>query len=343
MGGNMELFYFKKKEELDDFIISRAGVAGAEFLQSWNWGEIMAREGAEVLRIGVRHLGNILAAATLVKKFLPLFGLKKFYWYVPRGPIGDKEALAFLFAGIKKKYPAAVFLRFEPEAAIMPNVPIVADGNLSSARRTRDYNPAKTLILDLKKDETKLLDEMSQKTRYNIRLAEKKGVEIRFGSAADWPEFRRLLRLTGARDGFRLHGEKHYQSLIADSVKADSAENNDGIKLFFARYQGKNIAVGLFSFWGGRGSYLHGASDNEYRNVMAPHLLQWAAIKAARASGCTAYDFCGIDEKKWPGVTRFKRGFGGKVLEFPGTFDFIFRPFDYRVYGLLRKIRSFIK
>ena len=329
----MELLYFTDKKEWDDFI-SRASVDdGAEFLQSYEWGELLKKEGKEIIRVGIK-VGQEQAAAMLIKQ--PIGGAY-FYWYAPRGPMGRAAAGRALIAEIKKINPRAVFLRMEPKE-IEPREmvsPVSGDANLAlnggqklMIKKTFSQQPEKTLILDLTLSESELLAAMRQKTRYNIHLAEKKGVEIKEGSAADFPEFWRLMNLTGERDKFRPHGAEHYQNLL-------SADKNF-IKLFFARYRGRNIAAGLFCFWGGRVTYLHGASDDEFRNVMAPYLLQWSTIKAARAAHYKYYDFYGLDEKKWPGVTRFKLGFGGRVIEYPGTYDVIFRPVRYRLYDLIR-------
>jgi lipid II:glycine glycyltransferase (peptidoglycan interpeptide bridge formation enzyme) len=327
----MELFYFSEPAPLNDFVRSAAGGAGAEFLQSWQWGEIMRAGGEEVLRVGVRRTagGKIWAAATLIKK--PLAG-SYFYWFAPRGPIVDKggageaynQTLDFLFSEVKRIDRRALFMRIEPV-----RLPV---GALSfRIKRSIDLEPRQTLILDLAKSEEELLAAMQPKTRYNLRLAEKKGVRIRAGGPADFSEFWRLMNLTGARDGFRLHGARHYQNLLRAGA--------DFIKLFLAEYQGQNIAAGLFSFWGDKAGYLHGASDHEFRNLMAPHLLQWTAIVAAKRAGFKYYDFHGLDENKWPGVTRFKLGFGGRRVEYAGTWDVIFRPLAYQVYSFMRKIR----
>ncbi len=306
-------------------------LAGGEFLESSIWEELLKKEGEIVERYGVIAGGEkvasageeLLAIATLVKK--PLFG-PFFYYYLPRGPIGKKEAVKFLLPELKKgearrTVAKAVFLRIEPEESL-----IVA----GDFKKSLDLQPKKTLFLDLSLSAEELIAAMHQKTRYNIRLAEKKGVTIVQGKQEDGEEFWRLMSLTSERDGFRLHGKKHYENLL-------SAPNF--IKLFFARYEGKNIATGLFCFFGDRVTYLHGASDNEARNLMAPYLLQWEVIKTAQKEGYRYYDFYGIDETKWPGVTRFKLGFGGNIHEYPGTFDFIFKPFLYGFYEFLRKIR----
>lgn len=321
----MELFYFHNQDELNNFIKSAENRNGAEFLETWVWGEIAAQEGKTVLRVGVRDQGRIQAAATLIKT--PLFG-PSFYWYSPRGPIGEEEASAFLAEAIKKIAGRAVFWRFEPSANVESK-----EGR-ARIKKTLNLQPAQTLFLDLGPSEEELLATMHQKTRYNIRLAEKKGVQIKIGDQEDISEFNRLLLLTGERDGFRLHSASHYENLLKTG--------NGSIRLFLARYQDRNIAAALVSFFGGRATYLHGASDNASREVMAPQLLQWEIIRSAKKEGYQYYDFYGLDEAKWPGVTRFKLGFGGRTFDYPGTFDFVYRPLVYRLYNGLRSLKRFI-
>lgn len=296
-------------------------LAGGEFLQAWFWGEMLTKSGETIERFGVEEGKEIIASITLIKKKL---GAGFFYLYAPRGPVGQEEAVSFLLRELKKRKSDAVFLRIEPEE--IPD--LVEDQRW--LKKSVDLQPKKTLFLDLGLSEEELLAEMHQKTRYNIKLAEKKGIKIIEGTLKDFNEFWRLISLTGERDGFRLHGAEHYKNLLASDKQ---------IKLFFANYEGKNIAAGLFCFSGDRAIYLHGASDNEARSLMAPYLLQWEVIKMALAQGAKYYDFYGIDEKKWPGVTRFKLGFGGFTKEYPGTHDFVFQPFIYRLYNLLRKLR----
>lgn len=358
----MELFYFSKskedEKELSDFLKLNASESGAEFLQSNEWGDFLELSEEEVIRVGVKEIAptdngqfekiqskKILLVATLVKK--KILG-DYFYWYAPRGPIfnlatADSEAqdnsaavfkkvsnheiFEFFLAELKKIDSRALFLRFEPQQ--------VSDGN--NLKKTINLQPAETLILDLRKSEEELLAEMHQKTRYNIRLAEKKGIIIKEGNAdspEDLKEFWRLLKTTGERDNFRLHSFLHYEKLLSVNRTAPGF-----IKLFFAKFEGKNIAGGIFCFYGDKVTYLHGASDNEFRSLMAPYLLQFSLVKKAQAENYLYYDFFGIDEKKWPGVTRFKLGFGGSVFDYAGTYDLILRPFLYRIYEFLRKIR----
>ncbi len=330
----MDFTRLESEKEIDDFLIG-ATPGGAEFLPSSAWAKNMRREGEEAISIGVREDGKLLALATLVKRPLAA-GKLGYYWYSPRGPVSrefppEKTAsiIDFLAQGIGQIDRRAVFWRLEPNQPLELGRP--------NLLRTLDLQPAKTLILSLQPGVDDLLKGMSQKTRYNVRLAEKKGVRVISGQAADWPEFWRLMQLTGRRDAFRLHEADHYKSLFAALD-----EPGGFLRLLFAEYEGRKIATGIFCFFGGRATYLHGASDDQSRQVMAPYLLQWEAIKQAKAGGLGYYDFYGISEEKWPGVTRFKKGFGGEEKDYPGTFDFVFRPFLYRFYLALRKLRRLV-
>ena len=330
----MKLFYLSDSAEdqktLTDFIKQYSSEGGAEFLQSYEWGNLLKTGGEEIIRVGVKEDDDILLIATLVKKII-FQGF--FYLYSPRGPIGDIKAIEFLFTELKKINPKAIFLRFEPLSLFSAEL----FNSRNTFKKTIDLQPAKTLILDLNYSEEELLSSMHQKTRYNIRLAQKKGITIKEGGRGDLKEFWRLLKTTGERDNFRLHSFSHYEKLLKIN------ETTPGfIKLFLASYEGKNIAGGLFSYYGDKVTYLHGASDNEFRTLMAPYLLQFSLIKKAQAENYLYYDFYGIDEKKWPGVTRFKLGYGGRVFKYLGTHDFILRPGIYKLYELIRKLRRLI-
>ena len=196
-------------------------------------------------------------------------------------------------------------------------------------------------MLDLSLSADDLLRAMHSKTRYNIRLAEKKGVKVYEAGLDSFNIFWQIMKATGARDGFRLHSRSHYENLLSA---------RDHIKLFLAEHEGRVIAGGIFSFFGNKVTYLHGASDNDCRNLMAPYLLQWTVIKEAQKinkkmtaeSSFKYYDFYGIDDKKWPGVTRFKLGFGGFIKKYPGTYDLVFHSLIYNLYVCLRRLRRLI-
>jgi lipid II:glycine glycyltransferase (peptidoglycan interpeptide bridge formation enzyme) len=332
----------------EKFVILNHGISGSEFLLSPSWFEIVKKEESvcQVLAV-VRDINyenvelkveDVLALVVLIKK-----PLKRsfFYWYAPRGPLlnhslkedEQKKVVRFLISAILRLERKALFLKIEPALRGKKFWQTIFSGGLIAnpyrIRRVNPVQPKKTVTLDLNKDLDDLLSEMHQKTRYNIRLSKKKGVLVKEGSDKDFSEFWRLMQETGARDGFRIHDENHYRNLLSNN-------NSDFIKLYFAEHGGRKIALALVSFFGKKATYLHGASDSKYRNLMAPHLLQWTIIKEAKEKGNKVYDFYGIDEKKWPGVTRFKLGFSKQEKKYAGAYDVVFRPAMYRVYKLLK-------
>jgi len=276
-----------------------------QFLQSELWLNFQKESGNNV---------KILPAGFFVEK--SIIGFKKYLY----GPRLEYAADLFKDKSLLKDY---IFVRFDPAF----NFSAPADVKIV---KTIDVQPSQTLILDLGKSEDVLLTEMHPKTRYNIRLAEKKGVKIiQDNSRID--DFLRLLKITTERDAFRGHSDEYYGKMASYDEKF--------IKLFLAEYEGRVIAGGLFCFFGNGVSYLHGASDNNDRSVMAPYLLQWQVISAAKKAGYKYYDFYGISESKWPGVTRFKKGFGGSVVDYPGTFDYVLSNLWYKIYNILRRLR----
>ncbi|MDD5071348.1 MAG: peptidoglycan bridge formation glycyltransferase FemA/FemB family protein [Patescibacteria group bacterium] len=345
----MEIIEIKDKDKLDGFA---AGQKHSQFLQSFLWGEFQKKVAGEVFRLGVGEDQDLAAAATIVKKFLPM---GKSYFYCPRGPViekfripnsefrtnsnnqippaspseagraNSKQVVELLFYEIRElaRKEGAMFLRFEPEVECkLENWEI---------EKTLDVQPSRTLTLDLMKAENELLEDMRPKTRYNIRLAEKKKIKVEESGIESFDKFWELMGQTSDRDNFRLHGIDYYKEMLKFG--------RDFIKIFFARHKGEPISTGIFSFFGNTATYMHGASSNASRNLMAPYALQWEVIKLAKKMGYKYYDFFGIDEKKWPGVTRFKKGFGGQEMNYPGTFDLIFDSGWYSVYKMVRKVR----
>ena len=302
------------------------------FLQSLDWANIQRSDGQDVFLKKVEDQGYLVAFFIVIEK--KISGGKK-YWYIPRGPIiitTDFSWDDFFFAlreDANKK--GIIFIRLEPIKLsfldYMSNKP-------KDIKKTKDIQPSHTSFLNLDLGVELLLKNMAQKTRYNIRLAEKKGVKIIESDIKDFDDFWRLMSLTSTRDQFSIHSREYYRHLIETG--------GDFIKLYMAKLGDKTLAVGLFSFFADTVSYLHGASDNNMRNVMAPYLLQWEIIKKAQAAGFKYYDFYGVDDKKWPGVSRFKRGFSGNDFSFPGTYDVVVNRQVYGLYQIIRKINFFI-
>lgn len=300
---------------------------GGGFLQSWEWGEFQRALGREVVRL--RDGGTMVQA---VRMPLP-FG--KSYWYVPRGPVGG---------GIGAPLAGGIFTRFEPSS-----VP-------EKAKKVPSVQPSQTVILDLAGSEEELLSAMHEKTRYNIRLAERKGVRVMPGPGSEdgFITFRELVKETSERAGIRSHDEDHYRRML-DALSGDMAsEGEASSKLMFAEHDGKVLAAILLIRFGGTVTYLHGASSRDRKELMSPYLLHWEAIRQAKTWGAKAYDFWGVapmEERDgklrmkdsghpWAGITRFKKGFGGDYVEYPGTFDLPGNRFWYTLYSVARRLRG---
>lgn len=249
------------------------------------------------------------------------------YFYAPWPVVEDGDAFLSEAAAYARSV-GAMFLRVEPEHAFSIQ---------HSAFRilgTENVQPQRTIILDLAKSDVELLAAMHPKTRYNIRLAERHGVSVRWEEGSDAVQkFYGLLRETAARDQFRLHPERHYEILAA---KRSSEFAN---LLAFAYHGGALAAAAMVNQYRDRATYLHGASAYELRSIMAPHFLHWEIARAMRGRGCRTYDLWGIDERRWPGLTRFKRGFGGMEVSYPPAYDVVFKPAPYAFYRLQRRLR----
>lgn len=294
------------------------------FLQSPEWEQFQKSIGRKTWRAA----GNLV-----IRHDLPL-GFNYLYCSHPVS-VGSEFLSETEKAAREEK---SIFLKIDPtEKFQIPN-------SKFQILNTHSLQPRKTVILDLQKSEEEILRGMHEKTRYNIRLAEKRGVNVFIytnGSPKDLPDvFLKLLEETARRDKFYLHERGYYEKLLAKE------SGNFKNELFFAEYQRKIVAAALVNFYRGPTSieaaatYLHGASSREHREVMAPHLLHWGITQEAKKRGFSKYDFWGIDDERWPGLTRFKKGFGGQVVEYPQSLDVIYRPMWYKIYNFARKLRS---
>lgn len=196
-----------------------------------------------------------------------------------------------------------------------------------------------TVILDLQKPEEELLAAMKPKWRYNIRLAEKKGVEVTREGAEALDHFYALYLETAQRDGIAIHPLSYYRQLF-DAPRDASTD----LSVWVARHEGKPIAAIITLFHEGRATYLYGASSGEKRNLMPAYALQWKAIEAAKAAGCADYDFFGIPPDDSPdhpmaGLYLFKTGFGGEIVHRVGSIDYPVAPLAYGLFRFAEKAR----
>ena len=316
----------------------------AHLLQTAAWGELKSGLGWDPVRIVSRD-GGITWGAQILFRQIPL-GLT--FAYLPKGPVFHKHDNGHNIAYPGQAFWAdvdqlcrekrAVFLKFEPDecgnTAQLDQTETPAGFQLS----LHAIQPPRTIVIDLRAGEEDILARMKQKTRYNIRLAAKKGVVVR--PSADVDEFYRLMQSTSQRDQFGIHSLEYYQKAF-DLYKPDGK-----CELLMADYDGEPLAGLMVFAAGSRSWYLYGASASLHRERMPTYLLQWEAIKWARSLGCEQYDLYGVPDYDqevleadfrdrsdglW-GIYRFKRGFGGEITRSRGPWDRVYRSLIYRFY-----------
>lgn len=293
------------------------------FLQSWEWGEFQKLVGREVKRYEDKN-----SLAQVISHPLPM-GL--IGWNLYRGPI--TEGLGFSVQGLELiekiindiKKTKGIFLHIEPNEKLYP-MPY-------TLYPAKNRQPQYTLIVDLQKHEELLLSEMHEKTRYNIKIAERHGVSVKENAPPE--DFLNLIKETTARDKFSAHTESYYREML---------KNLPDTKLFVAFHGSEPLAAAIINFFGNTATYLHGASSNKKRNLMAPHLLHWEIMKSVKADGYNFYDFWGVAPENepnhaWAGITRFKKGFGGEIVAMPKASELPLRPISYNIYKLIKCLR----
>jgi lipid II:glycine glycyltransferase (peptidoglycan interpeptide bridge formation enzyme) len=322
-------------EEWNEFALSHPH---GHLLQSCQWAQFKSRHAWSASRVMIRDDERIVAGAQVLFRKVGFATAA----YAPKGPIVDwanRPLVQTLVDGLRQlcRQRRAVFLRVEPD---LPDDPQLADVHRRFGFRFGGkVQPLSTLILDIDRDLEEILAGMKSKTRYNIRLAERKGVRVREAAEDEVATFYRLSQITSIRDDFPIHAEDYYRDAHRTFVPAGLA------RLFLAEYQGEAIA-GLMAFaFGSAAYYMYGASSNRHRNLMPNHLLQWRAIEWAKVQGCKTYDFWGIPDEVgqdpslgslalersdglW-GVYRFKEGFGGRPVRYLGAYDQVYWGIPY--------------
>lgn len=300
----------------------------ADVLQSYEWGEVKRGSGWDAIRLLVEDDRGEARGACSVLRTHPVRGAPPLL-YVPRGPVldyRDEEALDALLRGVRERAGGAFLLKCDPpveagseaaEALARAGLRRVSSGAFGGVQ------PTAVMVLDLTTDVDKVFEGFKSKWRYNVRLAERKGVTVRMGTREDLDDFYAILRETARRDGFVVRGRGYFQTLW------DVLEPAGMLRLFVASYEGVPVAGIMLMCMGERAIYTYGASSNEHRNVMPNHLIQWHAIRWAAESGYRVYDFRGVSpvrdgvpvQPHIAGLNRFKEGFGARYVEYAGEFD----------------------
>ena len=355
------------------------------FLQTYEWGQVKAKYGWSPLyavweadgkwRVESTpdYLSTIrspVAAALILKRQILRngFAARLSILYLPKGPLLDwaNESLRSRVLNdlqLLARKQGAIFVKMDPDVVLGTGVPagahdvldhngqaVVSELEQRGWMHSSDQIQFKnTVQIDLSPSEDELLAGMKQKTRYNIRLAAKKGVAVRVGTQADFAMLYKMYAETSVRDGFVIRDEAYYktvwniftendqspvsslQSLITDS-QLPSTEP------LIAEVDGEPVAAIFVFYFAGRAYYVYGMSRDVHREKMPAYLLQWEAIKRARAKGCAVYDLWGApdvfdeSDSMW-GVYRFKEGLGGEVVRTLGAWDLAPNPFWYKLYS----------
>lgn len=316
------------------------------FLQTTAWSEVKGKWGWDSKRVGIESNGMLVAGIQILFRALPLgFTIA----YAPRAPLtvnDNPKLLETLFQAVHRlcRRQRAILLTIEPDWQL-PTERTTELIRAAFRPAPATVQPSATIMVDLQGSEEEILAQMHQKWRYNIRLAGRKEVTVRIGNETDIPTFHALTQVTGERDEFAVRPAQYY----TDVYRAFGPQ----ARLFVAEYEGKALGAIMVVTTGDTATYLYGASSNEERQRMPNHALQWAAIQQAKADGCRWYDFWGIPPEVpedgnveepgtgglW-GVFRFKQGFGGKVVKYPGAFDYVYNVPGYWLYSYIRKRRS---
>lgn len=315
-----------------------------QFNQSWIWGEFRKQAGCQVLRFCLKDDSGKWLLAVQMEYRRRKLGVG--YWFAARGPMfatsvepQERRGLVErLVNGLSEKgrLQRSLFWRWEPviairtgERALPPRFEVVPE-----------QSPASTLVLDLNRSEETLLADMHQKTRYNIKVAEKHGVQTRTTShPSDLDRFLMLMDETAERDGFVQHSSSHLAKTFHILAAANMA------RLRVAELNGAMLAADMEVVYGNTVTYLYGVSSHMMRQAMAPYKLHWDAIRAAKAEGKARYDFWGVNppakgsfnyKDSWEGISRFKHGWGGEQIDLIGTWDLPMNQWLYRAVFLPR-------
>jgi len=347
------------------------------FLQSYEWGQVKAKYGwvpyyavwteDGKFSVSSNHqlpISKVVAAALILKRT----AFRRFsIFYAPKGPLMDwmneslrKRVLDDLQSFAKKQ--GAIFLKLDPDVVLGRGVPASVDevtensgqavmsdlkrrGWVESSDQIQFRN---TVMVDLSASEEEILMRMKQKTRYNVRLAEKKGVSLRVGKLEDLGMLYKMYAETSVRDGFVIRDEEYYMTVWKLFMSSTPHGQPSTVPLI-AEVDGEAVAAIFLFMFAGRGYYVYGMSRNAQREKMPSYLLQWAAMKHAKAHGCLTYDLWGApdvfdeSDSMW-GVYRFKEGLGSDVVRTLGAYDFAPSKFWYSMYSdVMPRVLNFMR
>lgn len=330
-----------------------AHLPGAHVLQTQEWAELKGRYGWEPIQREWRAPdGRLQAAALILQRTVTLggFAARLRVLYVPRGPLldwGDAPLRERVLDDLQAlaRQQDAIFIKMDPDVMLGTGVPGAPDARENAVgqalvddltRRGWRFSSDQiqfrnTVCLDLEPPEDAWLARMKQKARYNLRLAQKKGVTIRAGTTEDLSLLYHMYAETSVRDGFVIRSEDYYRALWGLFMQRGMAQP------LIAEVESQPVAAVIVFLFAGKAWYLFGMSRETHREKMPNYLLQWEAMRLAKARGCTRYDLWGApdvfheEDSLW-GVFRFKEGLGGQVVRTLGAWDYPASPWMYTLY-----------
>jgi len=302
-------------------------------LQSWQWGEARKKMGIQVLRIGEYTNNQITNVYQITFHKIPYTNYK--IGYLPRSRFPSKAVLNYLLDYSKKNNVA--FIKIEP---YITNSEFIIHNSELLRKSPHPLFPDWTIILDLDKSEDELLKNMKSKTRYNIRLAQKKGVVVKEESNKKGFEiFCRLYFETCKRQNYKGHNPL-YHKIIWETLKKDLAH------IVIAYHQNTPLAAYELFLFNNTFYYPYGGTSEEMRNLMASNIIMWEAIRLGKNLGADKFDMWGSlppiypQNHPWAGFTRFKEGYSGRFIQMAGSFDLIVNPLMYKLYDFTYSLRE---
>lgn len=312
-------------------------------LQTWEWGDARKKTGVEVLRLSDGRNAFQLTIHPLPPtpyNLLPKYKIG----YLPRSVFPAKDVLDFLLDYAKKN--KIIFIKIEPnilkssESKIQNYELKILNSKFSILNSPHPLFPTWTQILDISPTEEDLLKSFHSKTRYNIRLAEKKGVIVKeMSSDEGFKIFSKLYFDTCKRQKYFGHTPKYHQ-IIWDNLKKDIAH------ILVAFYNNVPLAAYELFYFKNVLYYPYGGTSVEHRNLMASNLLMWEAIRFGKKLGAEKFDMWGSlgpnydPTNPWSGFTRFKEGYGTKFVDFIGSYDLVINPILYKIYNAVYSLRK---
>jgi peptidoglycan pentaglycine glycine transferase (the first glycine) len=306
----------------------------AHVLQTWEWGEFKSHYGWRPTRYLWQAGDRPCAAASVLTRRWGRWPVS--VMYAPKGPAldySDGALLENVLAGLEEtaRRERVLFVKIDPDVRTedIAVIEILRRRGWVSSREQIQFR--NTVLVDLTRTPDEVLAAMHQKTRYNVRLATRKGATVRTGTLADLPLLYQMYAETAARDGFVIRPETYYHDAWGAFIGTGLAQP------LVTEVAGEPVAMAIVFCFGNRAWYMYGASRGAHREKMPNHLLQWEAMQWARTRGCTVYDMWGapdvLDESDplW-GVYRFKEGFGGEFVRTIGAWDFPVSRLGYWLY-----------